>query len=97
MTWIIIVKLILELLSKLPLEQQEKAIHMVERVIADAVNRLRTDYVTADDQAIENLVRELLSEPSTAGFADIDWEAAIPHIVALVKIIRAGFANSGTL
>lgn len=76
MQWLVIIKLILELISKLPLDQ---SLAMSDEELEVF---LRNELIGSDDVAI-------------AGLADIDWEAAIPHIIALVKIFRTGFTQPG--
>jgi hypothetical protein len=76
MQWLVLLKLILDLISKLPLDQQAVLSDEELEVL------IRNELIGSDDVAI-------------AGLADIDWEAAIPHIVALVKIFRAGFTQPG--
>lgn len=71
MKWLALIKLILEIISQLPLEQAS----------------------VLSDEGIEQIVRQAIASDSqigTLGLGDIDWEAAIPHIVALVKIFMAG-------
>lgn len=66
MKWLAIIKLILELISQLPFDENS---------------------VMSDSQ-IETAVRQAVDKQ---GLSDIDWEAALPHIVALVKIVVAAF------